>query len=893
MTVIVLTSGTSWSVPGDFTTTNTEETWAPGGGGEGDDSLGGGAGGSGGYSSVSSLTLSGSITIKIGTGGAGGNGANGSPGSGPTYFNGSSLATSSVGSNPGQGAIFSGTGAGTGGAGGTTTGAVGTVKTAGSAGGNGGDDPSFGGPGGGGGGAPGPNGAGAVGATPPTGVGNDTGGAGGAGDSGSGGAAGTGGTSGSKNGGAGGANTNGGGGGGGAYADNGSGNHGGVGGLPGGGGGGGDNGGPNGIGGAGGGGQIRITYTPAVAGDAPIVQFDLPYANNLTKWAKYDFSGWQREPLAANNYVALGNSTDVPRGFISDKRWDYQGVQRGPLAHDNAVAFTSRSTDVPRGFRDDKRYDFGGWQRPPTAANNFVADSTRWTDVPIGKNLNSYQGVQQSPLAASVVVVVAQGGASFDVPSGKLSDKRLDYQGVQKGPIAADNIVAFSSTSTAVPGGKTGWDYKGVQLAPLAHDNAVAVSSRSFDVPAGKNLFTINGVQQSPLAANFVNTQFAAGQVYDVPKNYRNDGRWTFIFNGWSASPEAANVVALPPQLSFSTDLPPTNDKLRKWSLAGFADGWTRGPLAANVNPTPSPPPPFIGMGSLTTLCNYSADVLRDLHDENGVFYSTTDVTRAINLARRKVVEDTGCLRVLQVVYFSVNQESYIFGCVTGTQIQAGGSGYVNPVVAFSAPAAGGTTATGTVQQSAGVVTGITITNPGSYYQTSPTATITDASGPGTGAIALAGAINVQTIDILNVSPLYTTTRYALMWAEFSQFTAKWRYWTNWQQLPGIFSVYGQQALYIAPLPDQVYPAELDTVIYPNDLVDCTVGVEQIALQYQDPIQYYACYILKLKEQSFGEASYFLDLYKQRVVACMVASATRRVPDPYDDQTYYGPFGSP
>lgn len=856
MTVVVLTSGTSWPIPGDWTNVNQEETWAPGGGGEGDDSLGGGAGGSGGYSSVSNLTgLSGSITIKIGTGGAGGNGATGSPGSGPTYFNGTSLATSSVGSNPGQGGVFSGTGAGTGGAGGTTTGAVGTVKTAGSAGGNGGDDPSFGGPGGGGGGAPGPSGAGAVGATPPTGVGNDTGGAGGAGDSGSGGAAGTGGTSGSKNGGAGGANTNGGGGGGGAYADNGSGNKGGVGGLPGGGGGGGDNGGPNGVGGAGGGGQIRITYTPAVAGGAPYVWFDLPSLSRNNQYAKFDFGGFQGGPIPPNNFVALGASFDVPRGRRDDKRWDYSGWNDSPLAANNAVSFGSVWYDVPRGRRDDHRYDYSGFQGGPLAANNAVATGEKWFDVPRGVNKFDYGGFQSGPQQAGFISPMAA-GSSFDVPLGRNSDRR--------------------------------WDFKGFLNSPLPANNAVSMGESWFDVPRGVNKFDYSGFNRGPQQAGVAPIQLA-GASFEVPFGKRSDKRWDYT--GWTDIPLAASFVGTvgQPGCEFYN---PINDKLRLWSKI-FGAGWTTQPIPANGFVPPSPPPPFIGMGSLTTLCNYSADVLRDLHDENGVFYSTTDVTRAINLARRKVVEDTGCLRVLQVVYFSVNQESYIFGCVTGTQIQAGGSGYVNPVVAFSAPAAGGTTATGTVQQSAGVVTGITITNPGSYYQTSPTATITDASGPGTGAIALAGAINVQTIDILNVSPLYTTTRYALMWAEFSQFTAKWRYWTNWQQLPGIFSVYGQQALYIAPLPDQVYPAELDTVIYPNDLVDCTVGVEQIALQYQDPIQYYACYILKLKEQSFGEASYFLDLYKQRVVACMVASATRRVPDPYDDQTYYGPFGSP
>ena len=73
---------------------------------------------------------------------------------------------------------------------------------------------------------------------------------------------------------------------------------------------------------------------------------------------------------------------------------------------------------------------------------------------------------------------------------------------------------------------------------------------------------------------------------------------------------------------------------------------------------------------------------------------------------------------------------------VASTTILTGGSGYTTPVVTFSAPPSG-TTATGTVQSSGGVVTGITITNPGTGYVTAPSVTIADSGGgTGTGATA-------------------------------------------------------------------------------------------------------------------------------------------------------------
>ena len=73
---------------------------------------------------------------------------------------------------------------------------------------------------------------------------------------------------------------------------------------------------------------------------------------------------------------------------------------------------------------------------------------------------------------------------------------------------------------------------------------------------------------------------------------------------------------------------------------------------------------------------------------------------------------------------------------VASVTIGAGGTGYSgSPTVSFAAPPVGGTTATGTVQVAAGVITGITITNPGSGYVTAPAVTIT---GAGTGATATA-----------------------------------------------------------------------------------------------------------------------------------------------------------
>jgi Phage stabilisation protein len=96
---------------------------------------------------------------------------------------------------------------------------------------------------------------------------------------------------------------------------------------------------------------------------------------------------------------------------------------------------------------------------------------------------------------------------------------------------------------------------------------------------------------------------------------------------------------------------------------------------------------------------------------------------------------------------YLINGATGIFSQITndkvaGTTIITGGSNYTidSTTVTFSAPSGGGTTATGTVQLTNGVVTSITITNGGSGYSPSETVTvtITDSTGAGQGAVATA-----------------------------------------------------------------------------------------------------------------------------------------------------------
>lgn len=181
---ITTTGSSSWTVPADFSSTNTILTIGGGGGAggplSGSNYAGGGGGGA--FSQISNLTLTpgASVTVQVGTGGAHGAAGNSGTAGGDTWLNGASLAASSVGAKGGGFGNSSST-VPVGGTGGAAASGIGTTKFSG---GNGGPSPTATNCGGGGGaaGLAGNGGAGAKGPHTQVSPGDGGGGGGGAGD---------------------------------------------------------------------------------------------------------------------------------------------------------------------------------------------------------------------------------------------------------------------------------------------------------------------------------------------------------------------------------------------------------------------------------------------------------------------------------------------------------------------------------------------------------------------------------------------------------------------------------------------------------------------------------------------------------------------------------------
>jgi len=276
----------------------------------------------------------------------------------------------------------------------------------------------------------------------------------------------------------------------------------------------------------------------------------------------------------------------------------------------------------------------------------------------------------------------------------------------------------------------------------------------------------------------------------------------------------------------------------------------------------------------MATLSSYITEVQRLLHDANSVFWSTSELTDYINDARERVARDTGCLRTLQI---------------TATPISITG-------VAATLWTAGATVTAGEFVFSSIFIYEVTVSGvlgstapayPASGYSFPPSTAFTDGtatllySGPAE-VIPYATISTGTTLDILNVNIYWGNSRIPLRYLPWSNFNAQLRYYQNYVGRPVCFSVYGQNTIYIGPVPDQAYVVEIDSTILPTALSLNTPNAnDQIQDPYTTPVAFYAAYKAKYKEQSYGEAEIYKQEYAKQIQAVLNSVYTRRIPDPY------------
>jgi len=281
-------------------------------------------------------------------------------------------------------------------------------------------------------------------------------------------------------------------------------------------------------------------------------------------------------------------------------------------------------------------------------------------------------------------------------------------------------------------------------------------------------------------------------------------------------------------------------------------------------------------------LSGYITQVRRLLHDANANFYTDQQLTDNINAARARTVRDTGCLRSIQVTQ-SPAPVAVTLNNVTAT----------NPVAwAASTPCTLGQFVFSNIFIYQVTLAGTSGTTAPAYPSGTtnypPSTQFTD----GTCGLTYVGNVEqipystlpqgANTLDILNVNLYWGNSRVPLNYLPWTDFNARMRFWQNYIGRPEAFSIYGQNTIYIGPIPDQIYQLEIDTVILPTDL---TLSNPVVPDTIQDPYtscpQFYAAYLAKYYEQSFGEAEIFKQEYINHARSVLNTTFTRRIPSAY------------
>lgn len=135
---------------------------------------------------------------------------------------------------------------------------------------------------------------------------------------------------------------------------------------------------------------------------------------------------------------------------------------------------------------------------------------------------------------------------------------------------------------------------------------------------------------------------------------------------------------------------------------------------------------------------------------------------------------------------------------------------------------------------------------------------------------------NGTAIDVLNINVIWGNSRLMLDYLPFSRYNYWLRGWALLQGRPIVFSVYGQNTIYMGPSPDQAYVTEWDVVYTPFTMVSGT-DAEVIPIPFQSPIPFYACYLAKQRMQEWEEADRFMEVYKRQVISALNSAQTRRL----------------
>lgn len=222
-------------------------------------------------------------------------------------------------------------------------------------------------------------------------------------------------------------------------------------------------------------------------------------------------------------------------------------------------------------------------------------------------------------------------------------------------------------------------------------------------------------------------------------------------------------------------------------------------------------------------LTTYISETQNHLNDALAQFFSVPVLTTYVNRARRRIAYASGCCRVLIHAKTIAEQEEYKFSEWTSlAQMEPG----INQILAVRSLAI--------------------------------------AIGPGSGA--------------------WKPTWNRIVWTDFNARFRIWnRAWVGTISYPGWYAQYGfgtGGSIFLAPIPSQVQPMELDTSCQPLNLENDD-DPEQIPDPWRDAVSFYAAWLCMIQQQRREDAMALLQVFQAELPFCASVVAPQMIQSPY------------
>ena len=260
-------------------------------------------------------------------------------------------------------------------------------------------------------------------------------------------------------------------------------------------------------------------------------------------------------------------------------------------------------------------------------------------------------------------------------------------------------------------------------------------------------------------------------------------------------------------------------------------------------------------------LTDYIIDTQALIRDANGLFTSTTQLTRWINHARKQIANRTGCLRVL------VTGQSP-FGSTSQPGIGVPGA-IIPGMLPDNQP--NGANASGAVATTSNSFQTIVGTEFYPYGFANP---YVKAQAAG-----IKGIVNV-----MNVAVSWGGIRPALDWQPWEDLQAYARsYNLGVTSYPFLWSCTNESEngqVWLFPVPSQQMEFEWDCLCVPSDLYADT-DYDAIPDGFKAAVKYYAAFLAYLGSQRFGQARVMHDLFEDQLGISRYATDNGKTPDWY------------